>query len=547
MKTGSVIVWSRAIGCWAVGIALLAGTFAGAYAQTAGTPPPVEHFFENNAFGGAKLSPSGRYLAVRMSKPERRIFLAVFDLETRQAKAVAEFRDADIGEFQWVNDERLVYNLFDTTEASGDWEEPPGLFAVNRDGSNYIQLANRTRRGGAPQPWNTYLLDQPGSQDSVWIYVQRPMYDSDDKYFGTRLRRLNTLTGKSEVAPEPDVEVSSYMLDAKGEPRLALLFGAIKTVIFYRDPATDTWRKMASYDSYNNARDAIKPLGFGPDGTLFVVANAGEDMATLRTFDVAAGTVSKEALVVARGYDFEGSLVITDKVLGVRLTTDAESNVWFDPAMKELQAAVDKALPGTVNMISVPARAGAPWLLVASYSDRQPLRYLVYDAKTGVAEVVGITYPKIEPARMARQEPIRYKARDGLEIPGLLTLPAGGAQEPADGGAGPWRPLGTWRELGLEPAIAIPRVARLCGPAGGISWQHRLWRTPFRSRPEAMGPGHAERYRRRHPLGHRPGHRRPQADLHRRRQLWRLCGADGAGQRSGTVSLRYRLDGRDRH
>ena len=39
------------------------------------------------------------------------------------------------------------------------------------------------------------------------------------------------------------------------------------------------------------------------------------------------------------------------------------------------------------------------------------------------------------------------------------------------------------------------------------------------------------------------GHCRSATHLHRRRQLWRLCGADGPGQRSGPVPLRHRLAG----
>jgi hypothetical protein len=185
------------------------------------------------------------------------------------------------------------------------------------------------------------------------------------------------LTGEAEIGPEPDVEVSSFMLDAKGEPRLAMSYGDRKTVIHYRDPVSSKWREVASFDTYLNAKDEIKPLGFGPDGTLYVVANAGEDMATLRTFDFATGTVGKEPVVSTRGYDFEGSLLGNGKLLGVRVTTDAEADVWFDPGMKELQAAVDKALPATINLIDAPTRPGVPWVLVKSYSDRQPLRYLL--------------------------------------------------------------------------------------------------------------------------------------------------------------------------
>jgi dipeptidyl aminopeptidase/acylaminoacyl peptidase len=396
-------------------------------AQSALTP--VENFFENNAFGGATLSPSGLYVAIRIGLKGQRDALVVVDLTKRSANVVAAYADADIGNFQWVNENRLIYDLRDATQAIGDQDLGPGLYAVDKDGSKRIQLADRNHRRLSPQPWNTLLLAQRGAQDSDWIYVQRPMYDRDGDYYGTRLRRLNTVTGEAEVASEPDFEVSSFMLDFKGEPRLSILDSDVYIRIYYRDPASDKWRELASYARYEQARNAIRPLGFGPGGTLYVVANAGEDTAAMRTLDLATGAVSKDALVVIPGYDFDGGLVSDSKLLGVRLTTDAESNVWFDPAMQALQKAVDQALPNTNNLITVPRRSAVSWVLVESYSDVQPSQYALFDTKTGLVDLIGKTYPKIQSAAMGQQELVRYKARDGLEIPGLLTLPAAGARK----------------------------------------------------------------------------------------------------------------------
>ncbi len=383
----------------------------------------LAQFFSNNAFGDAKLSPSGRYLAARTSPKGRRDILAVIDLDTNTGKTVAEFSDADVGAFQWVNESRLVYNLHDTRAASGDQVDAPGLYAVNRDGGELKQLVNRNGARILAQPWNTFMMDQPGDQLSEWIYVTRPLYDHYDDYFGTRLRRLNTTTAMAEVAPEPDVEVSDYMLDFQGQPRLAISYNVVLTQVFYRDPGTGKWRKVASFAPYGS--NAFTPLGFGPDGTLYVIANAGANLATLRTFDLVAGTVSKEALVPSAGYDFDGTLITdNEKVLGVRVRTDAESNIWFDPAMQALQVAVDKAFPTTVNLLSVPADHNSARVLVESYSDRQPPRFAVYHKKTGDIDMIGSTYPAIQAAHMGRQETVHVKARDGLDIPGLLTLPA---------------------------------------------------------------------------------------------------------------------------
>jgi dipeptidyl aminopeptidase/acylaminoacyl peptidase len=401
------------------------GAAPDAMAEAASPSPPIESFFENRAFSDPQFSPNGRYVAARKSLKGQRDHLVVVELDSLEMKAVAGYKDVDIGRFQWVNNDRLVFDVRDSTQTDADQDDGPGLFAVDRDGSNFVQLANRNSRQLSPQPWNTFMMSQRGSQDSDWIYVLRPIYGNDWKYIGTRLRYLNTRTGVAKVAPEPDVEVSEFMLDFKGEPRLAISYTDINTSIYYRDPVTDQWRMLVSYASYNNAREKVEPLGFGPSGALYVVANAGRDIATLRTFDFSAGAVSREEVVVAPGYDFVGSLVTSGKVLGVRMMTDAQENVWFDAGMKAIQAAVDKGLPSTVNLLIVPPYPGSPWVMVEAYSDMQPSRFILFNTQTEQLIPLGSTYPAVQGKRLAVQEVIRFKARDGLEIPGLLTLPAG--------------------------------------------------------------------------------------------------------------------------
>ncbi len=410
--------------------------------------PAVEDFFGNSAFGDPVFSPNGLQLAIRAAAKGRRYALAVIDLEKGAARIVAEYDDEDIGEFHWVNDNRLVYNLQDGATASGDWRFAPGLFAVNRDASQRVQLADGNGVRMAPQPWNTFLLSQPGSQDSDFIYVQRPVYDTWDKFEDTRLFKLNTFSGRTVPASEPKVPVSRYILDFTGEPRLAIVYGDRLTVFHYRDPATDIWREVAAFENYTNAQEEIVPLGFGPDGTLYVVANAGEDTASLRAFDFMTGKPGKEALVSIPGYDFAGSLVSNNQLLGVRLTADAEANVWFDPAWKAVQSAVDKAFPGVNNLITVPRNPASPWVLVESYSDVQPHQYVLFNKTSGAVNFIGNAHPNIRSAEMGRQQVVRYKARDGREIPGLLTLPAGGRRQGLPMivlvHGGPWVRGGSW-------------------------------------------------------------------------------------------------------
>ena len=242
------------------------------------------------------------------------------------------------------------------------------------------------------------------------------------------LLRLNTLKGTFRTVQRP-ARVGQWMLDQKGEPRLAIAREQGVTTIHYLDPANEQWRVLSTYSTYHGGKAAFTPIGFGTDGTLFATAYGDGDTARLVTIDLASGKPDPEPVVITTGYDFTGGLVRSgDKVLGVRIRADADGIVWFDPAMEAAQKKLDARLPGTINLMSFPSGTHEQWALVRSFSDVKPLVFYVYNIATGAIDKVGDTHPGIDPARMGQQDVVRYKARDGMEIPALLTLPAGGAR-----------------------------------------------------------------------------------------------------------------------
>ncbi|KQQ87589.1 dipeptidyl aminopeptidase [Massilia sp. Leaf139] len=425
------------------GLANHAPVHAAAAASAATDPaalPPIERFFINPVLADAKLSPDARYLAALSGAPGRRDYLVVIDLQQKSAKLVAGYKDADVRHFDWVNNGRLVYDLTDRQIAVGGDNLAAGLFAVDRDGGNLRQLAHRqgvsvTSGSNIDRkilPWHTRMLETRGAQNSDFIYVQSADFKQNHRDTGdlraVNLLRLNTLNGASQTIQRPG-KVSGWMLDHKGEPRLAMGSEEGVTTIHYLDPATGQWRVLSTFSTYKGGKGAFTPIGFGGDGTLYATAYDKSDITGVFAVDLATGKLQPEPLMVAPGYDFDGSLVRSgDKVLGVRVSTDAERIVWFDPAMDAAQKKLDQALPGLINLVSFPSENHTEWVLVRSYSDVRPLSYHLYNLKTGALDKVGDAYPGIDPRRMGRQDPVRYKARDGMEIPALLTLPAGGAK-----------------------------------------------------------------------------------------------------------------------
>ncbi|MFL6657278.1 MAG: alpha/beta hydrolase family protein [Massilia sp.] len=403
-------------------------------AQAQQVRPPIEHFFADAQFSAAQLSPNAKFLAVRVAMPGKRESLIVFNLESGGANAAAGFAEDDINHFQWVNDERLVFDTTDRKVGQAHTWHAPGLYAVNRDGTLFEQLVKRDDDGGmfnagaskivrTTLPWNHYLVRQVGMQNSEFVYVSAPTFDGDDVRF-VDLKRLSTLTGRSTIVPRPD-GAQFWLLDHKGEPRIAVSVIKDTQTVNYRDPASGEWRALGSFPVYGNSAGAFFPLAFGPDGTLYVETQAGKDKKAVHTYDLASGKISAEPVISTGDYDFDGELITSkDKVLGMRLTTDAESTMWFDAKMQALQKEVDGMMPSTVNLLTVSARAETPWVMVETYSDVAPRTWLLFNTETKAWRKIGNAKPKIEPAQMGHQTALRYKARDGLDIPGWLTLPA---------------------------------------------------------------------------------------------------------------------------
>jgi dipeptidyl aminopeptidase/acylaminoacyl peptidase len=394
------------------------------------TRPVIADFFDNQEFSGAKLSPNGDYLAVRLGGNGKRDRLAILTLGTGKMQAISSFNDADIGSFEWVNNERLALTATDRTLAQGERLYASGLYAINRDGSHFIQLASRdgnsgTRTGRLLLPWNTHMLGQPTRQDSDNIYVTHAI-GSAGKLDYVELQQLNTVTGRASPYSRPGA-TSGWLLDQNGEPRVAVVIqDGVKSIV-YRDPAGDhAWRQLVKFNAFTGGKGAFAPLAFGPDGSLYVVSNVGRDRSALYTFDLATSKRSDKPVMELEGYDFHGSLIIgKGKLLGVRYLGESHGTQWLDQDMQALQDHLDEILPNTVNLLTLPVNAGSPWLLVEAYSDVVPLRTMLYNSETKQLTAVGVSHPKIQPAQMAHKKLVHYAARDGLDIPAWLTVPQG--------------------------------------------------------------------------------------------------------------------------
>ena len=412
-------------------------------ADSAGSAPssiPAKVFFRHADISDAALSPSGRYLGVLTGLGGARIGLVVLDLEDGgKPTQAARYSDADVAEFRWVNDNRLVVSLTDLQTGGGDQQFWPGLFSVSRDGSERRQLVKMGTAlisapygaGREPLSYNHLLLKVPrGSGDEV--IVGEWAWNNFNEFDAIRPKRLNVDTGRVvNLAAGAPAHVKDWIFDSKGEPRVAISINAGRTRYFWRAPGQEEYRLLGEYDSL---KVPYVPKSVDDSGRLFVLATEGRARTrVLKRFDFNTNAPEPDALVATPGFDMTGFLVGQDsdgQALGVRLHTDAETTVWFDPAMSELQKEADRRLPGRINRLSCRHCGTSKMVaLVFSYSDRDPGRYVVYRAEKGQWQDVGRERTDVDPRAMASTDFERIQARDGRDLPVWLTQPAGGKPE----------------------------------------------------------------------------------------------------------------------
>ncbi|MFG6464754.1 prolyl oligopeptidase family serine peptidase [Roseateles sp. DXS20W] len=422
----------------------LAGIVAGLLLSAAcvqAAPPPAEVFFKDPDVVDVQLSPSGRLLALTSAKGLKRVGLAVFDLGSGQVMRTAQFSDGDITQVQWVNDNRLVFGVEDLSDGSGRPNGLPGLFAVNPDGREMRQLVRRmgkpvvsdgSNRNERLLDWNHRLLrvpaPQPGAEAGDEVLVAH--ISMDDSRVATPLW-LNTRTGRTRsVETQAPPHTVDWLTDSRGELRVAITQYEGRRGAHWRGPGDAAWRQL--YDT------PLFKTPFGPHsvddaGQLYVMRTPGRDQqVVLARYDFERGAPEPQPVVTAPGFDFWGKLLNEGggAALGVRLTTDGETTVWFHPALKALQAEADGRLPGRINRIDC-RRCGKADMtaLVRSFSDRDPGQWWVYQTRPPEGEkpwrAVGRARNDVKPADMATMDFQRIQARDGRELPVWVTRSPG--------------------------------------------------------------------------------------------------------------------------
>jgi dipeptidyl aminopeptidase/acylaminoacyl peptidase len=408
-----------------VGVFTCAVTFLSP-AQGQEINPLASEFFKKPMFENAVLSPDGKRVAFALRVPGSEFTkLIVLDMQTRAPTVVASFSEVSIGEIFWVNPKRLIFNLAAWQLTGSERTISPGLFAVDANGERFKQLAQTAGSSRQSQfaekllpQWARFLrTSAQKDSDDVWVTA----LEAYDKKVGgdyERLMRVNTVTGRVTDLESPN-HAYHWVFDQNNE---------LKAVLQREGRRIQMARKKSNAWAVVNDQDPFEP-GVSPafydyDGKLYVHAQDPLGKIALYEWDETTEKQAAKPTFSSQGFDAIAKPIFSDKkLLGVHFTADAAVSVWFDPAMKALQAAIDQSLNSTANIIVPPRRPETPWVLVHSFSDIEPSATSAYNTQTQQLVRLGEERPNLKGKSVGVMDFVKYKARDGLEIPAYFTIP----------------------------------------------------------------------------------------------------------------------------
>ncbi|WP_315385608.1 prolyl oligopeptidase family serine peptidase [uncultured Stenotrophomonas sp.] len=404
----------------------------GPVTQVAAAGLDLEHYLKRDTFTDIQLSPGGDYYAATVPM-EDRTALAILSRAT--GKVTGSFvppANNHATDFYWVSDKRVLVGL---AEKSGSLDTPRltgELYAMNANGGGGELLVGYRVEGNGPgtriQPKKVeavaaFLIDSmPQDERNVLVAVW-PF--SDDPY--TRVDRLDVATGRRQTVARSPVRRADFTSDPNGQIRFAHGAGADNVnKLYYRDAIGDSWKLVNDEADTGRIETA---MGFSEDAkTAYLRVQQADGPDAIVSWDPATGTrtpllrdpvVDPDRLIYRPG---------TRVPVGALYFGDTPRTRFFDETSADarLYRSMEAAFGGDAVFISSSTRDGRH-VLVEAWSGRNPGDFYIFDTVEKKAEHLISRSDWIDPEKSAKVQPFAFKARDGMQLHGYLTLPASAA------------------------------------------------------------------------------------------------------------------------
>ncbi len=382
-------------------------------------PPPLTAFARLPFIENPKLSPDGTRVAARVAVNGTLQF-AIVPVSDVGKTVLINPGNLDLNGWDWINDQWLVVRTGNTQSVQGDSWYIRRAFGISADGTKIIPLV-------APeigQNADDLLWIARDGRPHVLLAMQTSIY-ADTVGLWPEVRDFDVSTGKSVLVQRSMGDVANWYADTAGVVRLGIAYNDDRRSYraLYRASASASVRTIARAGRGDTL--PTLPALILPQSGKAIAIDDSDGFDAVYDFDLDAMKVG-ERIFGSPGYDV-GNAIINPTgtgLLGYTYTDTRSRTKWTDPGLAVVQAEMDKAIPDRWPDIVSWSRDLSVLIVHVGGADTAGAYYL-YRPVEGKMSLIATQNKDLELKRYAPVKTIKFTARDGTEMSGVLTLPKG--------------------------------------------------------------------------------------------------------------------------
>lgn len=403
-------------------------------------------FGAREAFDGVALSPDGTKISYLNPIAGKASVLVVVDIKSGAMKPVMSSGDPNlrISWCDWIKVDRIACSIRGERQDIGENFGVSRIVAVDADGGNIKELgARQSHRAIGVNGYGGTIIDYlPDDPDNILMEQYKLPEDSAgtlraNTEGGLTVALVNVRTGRSRNIEAVTPNAGDYLSDRRGRVRLRSLselkdtasgdgFSSGTVRWFYRTKQGNEWLPLGISNLRDNS--TLEVLGFDESGDNILALKPKDGRQAL--FRIAADGSNREELV----FEHQSVDVATirrvgryARPIGADYAAERSHTAYFDPAFVKLTASLSRALPGNPDIVVIDETWDGSKLLLFAGSDVDPGAYYLFDKATKSLGKLSDARPATAGLKFAEMRPVSYPARDGVSVPGYLTLPPGKA------------------------------------------------------------------------------------------------------------------------
>ena len=385
---------------------------------------PVEAFSAQQSYENPRISSNGTYVAVSADLGDDLHGIMVFRLADMVQTAFIKLPTYELAvEMYWVSDTRLIYVKGGKFGARAEPYNFGEIIALDYDGKNhdYIFGYKESTASMGLDPGHGNVVGLPRVPNGKFYMTRTSVESSLGR---SQMYEVDAKTSRHRLVADVGGDQNlRFVLDTKGVARFA--HGTDKNeiqLLYTADADGKNWRKIPG----DQIGGVFVPRGFSTDGnSVFGTYAVNGGPRALVKADLSLGN---RQVLAEDGFNDVGALVWDTQFqpMAVEFKGALPRVDFLAPGSPDakLYKEIRTGFPGQ-HVVFVDHSADGNVSLIYIHSDRNPGEWAVMDRKKDTLSRLLQSNAAIDPNAMGTRRYIRFKASDGLELDGYVTVPVG--------------------------------------------------------------------------------------------------------------------------